>query len=59
MHPAKIQISLHIRTVWSNFSLETFWIAKDEKSLHADKEDRPVCVVAQGEASLRLAHKSE
>ena len=29
MHPVKIQISLRIRTVWSESSLGTFWIAND------------------------------
>ena len=29
MRPAKIQISLRIRAVWSESSLGAFWIAKD------------------------------
>ena len=37
--PAKIQTSLHIRAVWSEYSLGTFWIAKDAEFLHADNED--------------------
>ena len=32
---AKIQISLHIRAIWSESSLGAFWIAKDAK-LQAD-----------------------
>ena len=37
--PAKIQIRLRIRAVWSESSLCAFWIAKDAKFLHADNED--------------------
>ena len=37
--PAKSQISLHIHVVWSESSLGAFWMAKDAKFLHADKED--------------------
>ena len=33
--PAKIQISLHTCTVWSESSLGAFWIVKDTKFLHA------------------------
>ena len=33
--PAKIQIRLRIRAVWSESSLDAFWIAKDAKFLHA------------------------
>ena len=36
---AKIQISLHMRTVKSDFSLKTFLIVKDAKFLHADNKD--------------------
>ena len=39
VRPAKIQISLRIRAVWSKSSLGAFWIAKDAKLLHADHED--------------------
>ena len=39
VRPAKIQMSLHIRTVWSESSLGAFWMAKDAKFLHADNED--------------------
>ena len=38
VRPAKIQISLCVRTVWSESSLGAFWIAKDAKFL-ADNED--------------------
>ena len=39
MHPAKIQISLRIRAVWSEFSLCAVSKAKDTKFLHADNAD--------------------
>ena len=39
VRPAKIQISLRIRAVWSESSLDAFWIAKDAKFIHADKEE--------------------
>ena len=37
--PAKTQISLGIRPVWSESSLCTQWVAKDQSFLHADSED--------------------
>ena len=37
--PAKTQISLGIRPVWSASSLCTQWVAKDPSFLHADIED--------------------
>ena len=33
---AKIQISLRIRAVWSEYSLSALWMAKNAKFLHAD-----------------------
>ena len=39
VRPAKIQISLRIRAVWSESSLGAFWIAMDAKLLHADNEN--------------------
>ena len=39
VRPAKIQISLRIRAVWSESSLGTLRIAKDAKFPHADNED--------------------
>ena len=39
VRPAKVQISLRIRTVWLESSLDTLWIAKDAKFIHADNED--------------------
>ena len=37
--PAKTQISLGIRPVWSESSLCTQWVAKDPSFLHLDSED--------------------
>ena len=37
--PAKSQISLGIRPVWSESSLCAIWVAKDPSFLHADNED--------------------
>ena len=39
VRPARIQVSLHIRTIRSESSLGTTWMAKDAKLLHVDKED--------------------
>ena len=39
MRPAMIQISLRIRAVWSESSLDAFRIAKDEKCLYTYTED--------------------
>ena len=39
MPPAKIQIRLRIRAVWSESSLGALWIAKDAKFLHANNEN--------------------
>ena len=39
VRPAKIQISLGIRPVWSESSLCAQWVAKDPSFLHADSED--------------------
>ena len=39
VRPAKIQISLGIRPVWSESSLCAEWVAKDPSFLHADSED--------------------
>ena len=35
----EIQISLCVCRVWSEYSLDVFWIAKNAKFLHADKSD--------------------
>ena len=39
VRPAKTQISLGIRPVWSESSLCAQWVAKDPVFLHADSED--------------------
>ena len=39
VRPAKIQISLRIRAVWSESSLSEFRIANDAKFLHGDNEN--------------------
>ena len=39
MRPAKTQISLGIRPVWSDSSLCAQWVAKDTSFLHSDSED--------------------
>ena len=39
VRPAKTQISLGIRPVWSESLLCTQWVAKDPSFLHADSED--------------------
>ena len=39
VRPARIHISLHFRTVWSESSLDSFWKSKDAKFLHVDNED--------------------
>ena len=52
IHPAKIQISLHILTVWSESPLDKFLIAMDAKFLHADNENWSDCIDAQADLSL-------
>ena len=39
VRPAKTQISLGIRPVWSESSLCAQWVAKDPRFLHVDSED--------------------
>ena len=39
VHPAKTQISLGIRPVWTESSLCAYWVAKDHSFLQADSED--------------------
>ena len=59
VHPATIQISLRIRAVWSESSLDAYWIAKDARFLHADNEDWSDCADAQADLSLHWTHMSE
>ena len=56
VRPAKTQISLGIRPVWSESSLCAQWVAKDPKFLNADSEDWSDWVDAQADLSLRWAH---
>ena len=54
--PAKTQISLGIRPVWSKSSLCAQWVAKDPNFLHADSEDLSDWADAQAELRRRWAH---
>ena len=54
----KIQISLHICTVWSEFSMDTFWKAMDAKFFHKDNEDWSDCAEIKADLSLRWAYVS-
>ena len=54
--PAKTQISLDIRIVWSESSLCAEWVAKDPRCLHADSEDWSDWADAQADRSLPWAH---
>ena len=56
LRPAKTQISLGIRPVWSESSLCAQWVAKDPSFLHADSEVWSEWVDAQADRSLRWAH---
>ena len=58
----KIQISLRICTVWSDSSLDAFWIAKDTKFLHAYNKRqrlRSDGLDVQADLSLRCLHMLE
>ena len=56
VHPAKTQISMGIRPVWSESSLCTQWVAKGPWFLHADSEDWSDWADAQDDRSLRWVH---
>ena len=57
VRPAKTQISLGIRPVWSESSLCAQWVAKEPSFLHADSEDSDQTgLMAQAGLSLRWAH---
>ena len=56
VRPAKTQISLGFRPVWSESLLYTQWVATDPSFLHADSEDWSVWVDAHADLSLRWAH---
>ena len=50
--PAKTQISLGIRLVWSESLLCTEWVAKDSSFLHVGSEDWSDWADAQAQAEL-------
>ena len=52
LRPAKIQIRLRIRAVWSESSLGAFWIANDATFLYAGNEDFDDCADAHADLSL-------
>ena len=57
VRPAKTQISLGIRPVWSESSLGAQWVAKDPSFLHADSEDSDQTGrMPRADMSLRWAH---
>ena len=56
VHPPKIQISLGISPVWSEFTLCAQWVAKEPRFLHADSEDWSDWADAQADLSLRWMH---
>ena len=56
VRPAKTQISLAIRPVWSESSLCVQWVAKDPIFLDADSEDWTEWADAQVDLSLPWAH---
>ena len=56
VRPAKTQISLGIRPVWSEFSLCAQWVAKNPSFLHADSKDWSDWADAQADPSLCWAH---
>ena len=57
VRPAKTQINLGIRPVWSESSLCALWEAKDPSFFHADSEDWSDWADAQAGLSLRWAHR--
>ena len=56
MRPAKTQISLGIRPVWSEALLWAEWVAKDPSFHHVDSEDWSDWADAQADLSLHWAH---
>ena len=59
VRPAKIQISLRIRAVWSESSRGTFWIHMDAVSPSGQRKHWLDCTYAQADLSLRWAQMSE
>ena len=66
VRPAKTQISLGIRPVWSESSVCTHWVAKDPGFLYADSEDsdqpgqmpRLICVFAGQQPHCWFCHEA-
>ena len=58
VRPAKTQISLGIRPVWSESSQGAQWVAEDPMFLLADSEDWSDLAHAQADLSLRWAQRS-
>ena len=56
LRPAKTQISLGTRPVWSESSQSAQWVAEDPMFLHADSEDWSDWADAKADLSLRWAH---
>ena len=58
VRPAKTQISLGIRPVWSESSLCVLWVAKDPQFLHVHNEDWSDWADVKADLSLCWAHRS-
>ena len=56
VRPAKTQINLGIRPVWSESSLCAQWVATNPSFLYADSKDWSDWADAQADLSLRWAH---
>ena len=57
MRPAKNQINLRIRAVWSESSLGALWIARDATFLHVGNKGSDYAI-ALADLSLRWVHMS-
>ena len=56
VRPAKTQISLGMRPVWSESSLCAQWVVKDSRVFHAHSEDWSDWADAQADLNIRWAH---
>ena len=56
VRPAKTQISLRVRAVWSESSLSALWIANEPEPLQVESEDS--AETASSYLSLRMEHVS-
>ena len=61
MRPVKIQINLRIHAVWSESSMDAFWIARDAKFLFSCRQRKLWSDFADAQADLTLcwAHMSD